>query len=88
VETPGSYRLSSAALLALPAHVIAQADPSEAALAERLLGQLASLRVHSQRAGAECPLSFRPAPATAALAARALAALSETEPETRSRAAA
>jgi hypothetical protein len=75
VESPVSYHLGLAALDELPRHVIAQASPEEAALAERLLGQLASLHVHSQSRAPEAPLTFRPAPATADLAARALAAL-------------
>jgi hypothetical protein len=75
VESPVSYHLGLAALAELPRHVITQAAPEEAALAERLLGQLASLQVHSQSRVRELPLTFRPAPATADLAARALAAL-------------
>jgi hypothetical protein len=51
VESPVSYHLGLAALDELPRHVIAQASPEEAALAERLLGQLASLHVHSQSPG-------------------------------------
>jgi hypothetical protein len=75
VEPRVSYRLGLADLAELPCHVIAQALPEEAALAERLLGQLASLRVHSESRAGGVALTFRPAPATADLAARALAAL-------------
>jgi len=79
VEPPVSYRVGVATLAELPRHVIAQASPEEAALAERLLGQLASLHVHSESHAGGLPLTFRPAPATADLAARALAALHAAE---------
>ena len=79
MEPPVSYHLGLAALDELPRHVIAQAAPEEAALVERLLGQLASLHVHSQSRACGLPLTFRPAPATAELAARALAALHAAE---------
>jgi hypothetical protein len=79
VEIPVSYHLGLAALDQLPRHVIAQASPEEAEVAERLLGQLASLHVHSQSRARDLPLTFRPAPATADLAARALAALHAAE---------
>jgi hypothetical protein len=88
VEAPGSYRISGSALLALRAHVIEQADAAEADLAERLLGQLASLYAHSQRVDPGSLLTFRPPPATAALAARALAALRAAEPDSHIHAAA
>lgn len=80
MEAPDSYRIPGAALAALRSHVIEQAEASEAALAERLLGQLASLHVHSQQNGAAGSLTFRPTPATAGLAARAVAALRASEP--------
>jgi hypothetical protein len=80
VEAPGSYRITHADLPLLRAHVIEQGRASESALVERLLGQLASLQVHSLGRGAPGPLSFRPTPATAALAARAFAALEASEP--------
>jgi hypothetical protein len=75
VEPPVSYRLGLAALDELPRYIIAQASSEEASLAERLLGQLASLHDHSQLRAGGLPLTFRPAPATADLAARALAAM-------------
>jgi hypothetical protein len=80
VEAPGSYRITDAELPVLRVHVIEQARASEAALAERLLGQLASLHVHSLSRGVSGPLSFRPTPATAGLAARAFAALEAAGP--------
>jgi hypothetical protein len=79
VEAPASYRITDAELPVLRVHVIEQARSSEAAVAERLLGQLASLHVHALDRDGSGPLSFRPTPATAALAARAFAALEASE---------
>jgi hypothetical protein len=80
VEAPGSYRIGEARLDALRAHVIEQALRSEAEVAERLLGQLASLHVCCQRQEVPGELTFRPTRATAGLAARAFAALEAAEP--------
>lgn len=78
MEASTSYLIWDHALPALRAHVIEQADASETDLAERLLGQLASLAVHSQQRAVRGPLTFRPPAATAQLAARAIAALRAT----------
>jgi hypothetical protein len=78
VEASTSYLIWDDALPALRTHVIEQADASETDVAERLLGQLASLDVHCQQRASRGPLTFRPTAATAQLAARAIAALRAT----------
>jgi hypothetical protein len=78
VEGPADYHIDALALSELRRHVVEQAHASEVDVAERLLGQLASLHMRSESPGAGA-LSFRPTPATAQLAARAFAALRATE---------
>jgi hypothetical protein len=75
----GEYLIYGGALNELRRHVIEQANAAESQLVERLLGQLASLHVHSQHRADEEPLRFRPTPATAQLAERAVIALRSAE---------
>jgi hypothetical protein len=80
--THGTYEVTVGELAALPSYVTEQAGPDEAQAAERLLGQLAALAQHGSGSRADESLRFRPIPAAAALAARALDAL-RTEGEVR-----
>jgi hypothetical protein len=70
-----AYEVTVAEVGRLRAYVAEQAGPGEAAAAERLLGQLATLAQHIDGSGDGEKLRFTPVPAGRALAARAVDAL-------------
>jgi hypothetical protein len=73
--TRDSYEVTAGEVEALRAYVTELAEPDEAGVAERLLGQLAALAQHQDGSGRADVVRFTPVPATAALAARAMDAL-------------
>jgi hypothetical protein len=72
--TRATYEVTVGEVEALRAYIAEQAGPEEADAAERLLGQLATLAQHQAGTDRE-QVEFSPAPASAALAARAMDAL-------------
>jgi hypothetical protein len=73
--TRATYEVTVGEIEALRAYVAELAAPDEAAAAERLLGQLATLEQHQEGSAAGAPLRFAAVPAASALAARAIDAL-------------